>query len=105
MRESTYVTIFFYKDPATPNIYPLTLHHGSSNLHQSSIDAMPAFIAGAPAGEADEPKAAQERLDDYQFEDRKSTRLNSSHSQISYAVFFLKKNTKSSRPRYNTFLH
>src|SRR2546427_105144 len=25
-------------------------------------------------------------------EDRKSTRLNSSHSQISYAVFFLKKN-------------
>src|SRR5256886_12612440 len=26
------------------------------------------------------------------FEDRKSTRLNSSHSQISYAVFCLKKN-------------
>src|SRR2546430_10916537 len=26
-----------------------------------------------------------------QFEDRKSTRLNSSHSQISYAVFCLKK--------------
>src|SRR2546430_2870930 len=28
--------------------------------------------------------------------DRKSTRLNSSHSQISYAVFCLKKKTKSS---------
>src|SRR5688572_31459635 len=28
-------------------------------------------------------------------EDRKSTRLNSSHSQISYAVFCLKKKTKS----------
>src|SRR5688572_32725329 len=27
-------------------------------------------------------------------EDRKSTRLNSSHSQISYAVFFLKKKIK-----------
>src|SRR2546430_13014268 len=27
--------------------------------------------------------------------DRKSTRLNSSHSQISYAVFCLKKNTKT----------
>src|SRR2546430_12963655 len=27
------------------------------------------------------------------FEDRKSTRLNSSHSQISYAVFCLKKKT------------
>src|SRR2546430_6840676 len=30
--------------------------------------------------------------------DRKSTRLNSSHSQISYAVFCLKKKTKSSTP-------
>src|SRR2546430_4355840 len=29
------------------------------------------------------------------FEDRKSTRLNSSHSQISYAVFCLKKKKKS----------
>src|SRR5688572_11400946 len=29
-----------------------------------------------------------------QLEDRKSTRLNSSHSQISYAVFCLKKKTK-----------
>src|SRR2546430_12203943 len=28
-----------------------------------------------------------------QVQDRKSTRLNSSHSQISYAVFCLKKNT------------
>src|SRR2546430_5887304 len=30
--------------------------------------------------------------------DRKSTRLNSSHSQISYAVFCLKKQTWSSAP-------
>src|SRR2546430_10257765 len=30
--------------------------------------------------------------------DRKSTRLNSSHSQISYAVFCLQKNTQTSRP-------
>src|SRR2546430_12042398 len=35
--------------------------------------------------------------------DRKSTRLNSSHSQISYAVFCLKKKTKnSSRARMQT---
>src|SRR2546427_4530648 len=33
----------------------------------------------------------------YQFEDRKSTRLNSSHSQISYAVFCLKKKKKQKR--------
>src|SRR5688572_31561793 len=30
-------------------------------------------------------------------EDRKSTRLNSSHSQISYAVFCLKKKTKTTK--------
>src|SRR2546430_3507082 len=30
-------------------------------------------------------------------QDRKSTRLNSSHSQISYAVFCLKKKTETSR--------
>src|SRR2546430_5342206 len=43
--------------------------------------------AGAPAsGRAhDRPRAAR---------DRKSTRLNSSHSQISYAVFCLKKKKK-----------
>src|SRR3989475_7762981 len=32
------------------------------------------------------------------LEDRKSTRLNSSHSQISYAVFCLKKKKKNKRP-------
>src|SRR2546430_10319884 len=31
---------------------------------------------------------------DFGFQDRKSTRLNSSHSQISYAVFCLKKKKK-----------
>src|SRR2546428_1460880 len=31
------------------------------------------------------------------YRDRKSTRLNSSHSQISYAVFCLKKNTSAKR--------
>src|SRR2546430_6521535 len=35
-------------------------------------------------------------------EDRKSTRLNSSHSQISYAVFCLKKKTKKRPPPATT---
>src|SRR5690348_18000442 len=42
----------------------------------------------------------EERSDDDRLEDRKSTRLNSSHPSISYAVFCLKKKkkkTKSSR--------
>src|SRR2546430_8402926 len=36
-----------------------------------------------------------------QQRDRKSTRLNSSHSQISYAVFCLKKKKKSTTVHYN----
>src|SRR5438270_10398305 len=35
-------------------------------------------------------------------EDRKSTRLNSSHSQISYAVFCLKKKNKHSNNFFNS---
>src|SRR2546430_12254101 len=35
--------------------------------------------------------------------DRKSTRLNSSHSQISYAVFCLKKKKKYKQPTFNTY--
>src|SRR5256886_9794151 len=42
----------------------------------------------APDGAIVKPAAAEPRLD------RKSTRLNSSHSQISYAVFCLKKKKK-----------
>src|SRR2546430_7758647 len=42
--------------------------------------------AGLPAGRS------RRRQDPALFSDRKSTRLNSSHSQISYAVFCLKKN-------------
>src|SRR5438034_7802573 len=42
------------------------------------------------AGEHDEVAAGAERL-----RDRKSTRLNSSHTVISYAVFCLKKKKKS----------
>src|SRR2546427_6189315 len=46
------------------------------------------------------PKAEQQRFSaldaelEHLFADRKSTRLNSSHSQISYAVFCLKKKNK-----------
>src|SRR5688572_32177374 len=42
-----------------------------------------------------------DRFGDFEIaQDRKSTRLNSSHSQISYAVFCLKKKTVSRNSRY-----
>src|SRR2546430_8660870 len=39
--------------------------------------------------------------DEYTSRDRKSTRLNSSHSQISYAVFCLKKKKKTNNEAYS----
>src|SRR5690349_23509925 len=39
------------------------------------------------------------------LEDRKSTRLNSSHVEISYAVFCLKKKKKKDEPEYHSALH
>src|SRR5688572_32143523 len=52
-----------------------------------------ALLAGAaPAGAAPDPGFSL---------DRKSTRLNSSHSQISYAVFCLKKKKKNKKQTYS----
>src|SRR2546421_2169347 len=44
------------------------------------------------------------RRSDWQRRDRKSTRLNSSHDQISYAVFCLKKKTICRRPLSRSLL-
>src|SRR5947209_17664904 len=69
---------FFFNDTATTEIYTLSLH-----------DALPIFI---DITNPEQPKL--ERLytaEGALNEDRKSTRLNSSHANISYAVFCLKK--------------
>src|SRR5688572_33252454 len=74
---------FFFNDTATTEIYTLSLH-----------DALPisASIARLDREYPDDFKLQPIR--GYAGEDRKSTRLNSSHSQISYAVFCLKKKKK-----------
>src|SRR2546430_13357889 len=51
----------------------------------------------SPPPKAEEPEEEEEEEEveaTQEVEDRKSTRLNSSHSQISYAVFCLKKKNK-----------
>src|SRR3712207_7421802 len=102
---------FFFNDTATTEIYTLSLH-----------DALPILAAGVPTTriEAALPpgtpvvrvmpntpalvdegmsvlsagsNAGEQHLDE--AEDRKSTRLNSSHANISYAVFCLKKKKKN----------
>src|SRR6267154_4098695 len=79
---------FFFNDTATTEIYTLSLH-----------DALP--ISGLPLGELRHVVLAAARdpavLAEQQPGDRKSTRLNSSHPSISYAVFCLKKKKKTSK--------
>src|SRR5471032_3561835 len=69
------VYFFFFNDTATTEIYTLSLH-----------DALP--ISPRPATCA---SARRTRCSGCPQRDRKSTRLNSSHITISYAVFCLKK--------------
>src|SRR5215469_18471762 len=76
---------FFFNDTATTEIYTLSLHDA---LPISAIWKPPAApIARAWSSPADSPGPSPTR-------DRKSTRLNSSHVEISYAVFCLKKKKK-----------
>src|SRR2546430_11220414 len=84
--------LFFFNDTATTEIYTLSLH-----------DALPISRVSAPVRRPDGASRAGDverrhlvrhhvsRSDGPHGGDRKSTRLNSSHSQISYAVFCLKK--------------
>src|SRR2546430_13360719 len=90
--------LFFFNDTATTEIYTLSLHDALPILGAAlpSIARQTAVLAvahgrlalcrsGAALGLPLEEGGGEE--------DRKSTRLNSSHSQISYAVFCLKKKT------------
>src|SRR6266508_3216318 len=72
---------FFFNDTATTEIYTLSLH-----------DALPIFLGhdSIAVYSVDPAKGTLTKTE----KDRKSTRLNSSHVAISYAVFCLKKKKK-----------
>src|SRR2546429_9022133 len=79
------ISFFFFNDTATTEIYTLSLHDALPILQVDSKGLKGTFKA--TPGRADLPSTINER-------DRKSTRLNSSHGYISYAVFCLKKKKK-----------
>src|SRR5438876_4793025 len=92
----TFFLFFFFNDTATTEIYTLSLH-----------DALP-----ISRGQLDPPWSSfsdRERTTITCDRDRKSTRLNSSHPSISYAVFCLKKKKKNVKvggfPNQFTFNH
>src|SRR2546430_14887033 len=76
---------FFFNDTATTEIYTLSLH----DALPISLCALEIFLLKVSAARIHGHPAA--RAGSSSLTDRKSTRLNSSHSQISYAVFCLKK--------------
>src|SRR5947208_7076963 len=90
--------VFFFNDTATTEIYTLSLHdalpifgddlrpHRELFVHATGLEAHP---AGCARGRSD----------------RKSTRLNSSHQIISYAVFCLKKKNNSSSHCHSAATH
>src|SRR2546421_12821369 len=85
---SLFFFFFFFNDTATTEIYTLSLHDA---LPISRGSPRPAPRASPPQRRPRQPaRAAPSRS----RPDRKSTRLNSSHDQISYAVFCLKKKKK-----------
>src|SRR3712207_9580592 len=89
---------FFFNDTATTEIYTLSLHDAlpiSETLptSQSSvwISTKASTSRASSSFRSASTKLSATSLDISQLLDRKSTRLNSSHANISYAVFCLKK--------------
>src|SRR5437763_16919816 len=80
----------FYQYAASPEIYTLSLHDALPISREYSPEDMARFGETAEHPDSDESlKALASRS--LVSRDRKSTRLNSSHRCISYAVFCLKK--------------
>src|SRR5256885_13044422 len=78
---------FFFNDTATTEIYTLSLHDALPISHVEERGPCP--LGRRDQRESVVGLARSVRGDP--FRDRKSTRLNSSHLVISYAVFCLKK--------------
>src|SRR2546422_3645860 len=100
------VSFFFFNDTATTEIYTLSLHDAlpiSRELGPPPPRAHPQFAPSRSRGRPGRASGSRRAI-----RDRKSTRLNSSHGYISYAVFCLKKKKKPSmttRPTTSTTTH
>src|SRR5690242_20761307 len=96
------VLFFFFNDPATTEIYTLSLHDALPILDTARAAPVVLQVVDAPCRPSlgvllfmavtalvtGTSLRTRRRVDP---QDRKSTRLNSSHMSISYAVFCLKK--------------
>src|SRR3712207_9527683 len=92
--------IFFFlmiRRPPRSTLFPYTTLFRSARLHRDDVgrEAQIACALAGPAEDRDrgrlDVRALEVRVTAPVDEDRKSTRLNSSHANNSYAVFCLKK--------------
>src|SRR5258707_10051047 len=83
---------FFFNDTATTEIYTLSLHDALPILRRPCLPPHPRRLGGPSRHQ---PQHRSLRQGAAHRRDRKSTRLNSSHANISYAVFCLKKKNKA----------
>src|SRR5205814_10042649 len=90
--------LFFFPDTSPPAIYPLSLHDALPIYRLDLLRGALELVVGEHRRALErevavqlEPRAAAQVLLAHLDRDRKSTRLNSSHLGISYAVFCLKK--------------
>src|SRR5690242_21389165 len=106
--------MFILHDAATTEIYTLFPTRRSSDLlgerdHLApDVDALARAELGSGERDVAEPAGVgagvREQAGPQEHGDRKSTRLNSSHMSISYAVFCLKKKTTTD-PHYLICIH
>src|SRR5207302_9330282 len=82
-------SLFFFNDTATPQIYTLSLHDALPISPAAPPESGPRFDPGYVTAMSHFYRGELGRI--MAWRDRKSTRLNSSHVKISYAVFCLKK--------------
>src|SRR3712207_9400194 len=87
--------LFFFNDTATTEIYTLSLHdalpiYAGAMENAGAITFTETYVFRSKVTDAIKERRVVTILD------RKSTRLNSSHANISYAVFCLKKKKKKS---------
>src|SRR5699024_11670979 len=102
----------FFTYPAPPSLYTLSLHDALPISHPHCRSGV--LVRGGPVGAAALllPHVAGRRRRDRCPDggvpadlDRKSTRLNSSHVSISYAVFCLKKKNTQRTQSYSCIYH
>src|SRR5688572_31831003 len=87
--------------PPRSTLFPYTTLFRSRH-REHGPQRKPTHVPAGVAGTCD-PHPAQNRCEHRESQthpDRKSTRLNSSHSQISYAVFCLKKKNKKKNTEF-----